>query len=268
MKNTDKHRDDARRSGRDDRYDDDNRRLQFLSDVSDYKVASDDPDVRGWAVVDDHDNTVGKVDNLLVDTTREKVRYLDVELDNNNLSDNYEPFKSDDPSGVHEFQKDGEYHMIVPIGLARLDTSNKRVISEDINRRTIEHGHMHHKGEHITPDFERQVVTSLRGESSATMESKERGRVDPADKRADTEQKPISRKDPGSQQKPESGERNREHGLPDGDTVENREMRRPTSEDDRRLSKEADRDRDRTGDNDDDFYENEYFDDRRFYGRK
>lgn len=48
---------------------------------SGYKVAEGDPDVRGWDVMDRDGNRIGEVDDLLVDTTALKVRYLEVRLD-------------------------------------------------------------------------------------------------------------------------------------------------------------------------------------------
>ena len=42
------------------------RNLYYLEELSDYKVADSDKDVRGWEVKDIDGRTVGKVDNLLV----------------------------------------------------------------------------------------------------------------------------------------------------------------------------------------------------------
>lgn len=157
----------------------DKKRLHFLDDLSDYKVASDDPDVRGWTVVDVNDRPVGKVDNLLVDMKREKVRYLDVDLDEDIINEHHEPYASSDSSGVHEYRRrDGDTHMIVPIGLARVDSSNKRVISDEINRNILEEGHLHRRGQPISPDHERKIITSVRdnrsGYKSSSTESSER----------------------------------------------------------------------------------------------
>jgi hypothetical protein len=44
-------------------------------------LASDDPDVRGWAVLGDDGNRIGDVDDLLVDAEARKVRFLIVSLD-------------------------------------------------------------------------------------------------------------------------------------------------------------------------------------------
>src|SRR3954454_23999679 len=44
-------------------------------------LASDDPDVRGWAVLGDDGNRIGDVDDLLVDAEARKVRFLIVALD-------------------------------------------------------------------------------------------------------------------------------------------------------------------------------------------
>lgn len=77
---------------RDDRYDTgtmesiDTSNLMPLSRMSDFKVADGDQDVRGWKVVARDGDTIGKVDDLLIDTTARRVRYLGVDLDRGLLS--------------------------------------------------------------------------------------------------------------------------------------------------------------------------------------
>jgi len=52
--------------------------LRRLSDA-DFEVAKDEPDVRGWTVVDRAGEACGEVEDLIVDTSAMKVRYLQVE---------------------------------------------------------------------------------------------------------------------------------------------------------------------------------------------
>src|SRR3954452_9551470 len=51
-----------------------------LKELKDYKVASDDPDVRGWKVLGRDGRKIGDVHDLLGDTAAMGVRYLAVEL--------------------------------------------------------------------------------------------------------------------------------------------------------------------------------------------
>lgn len=55
--------------------------LKPLSRLDDFKVAEHDQDVRGWDVVARDGKKIGKVDDLLVDTSMRKVRYLGVDMD-------------------------------------------------------------------------------------------------------------------------------------------------------------------------------------------
>ena len=77
---------------RDDRYDTgtmesiDTANLMPLSRMSDFKVSDNDQDIRGWKVVARDGDTIGKVDELLIDTTTNRVRYLGVDLDRGLLS--------------------------------------------------------------------------------------------------------------------------------------------------------------------------------------
>lgn len=241
------------------------RNLFFLDEMSDYKVANDDPDVRGWNVVDENNQRVGKIDNLLVDKRAEKVRYLDVEIDENLIKEGHDAYAHGKSSGVHEYEnREGEVHMVIPIGLARIDSDNKTVISDKINRHTIESGHLHRKGEHITPDHERRVVTaldsvesgrhtsentsgSMRPGEARTAEDKnewvkyenpesdrpsEYGKSDPSD---ETERRDYTRSESKETGRfPESNASKRTES-----DIRNREMRRPESSGDTNLSQEA-----------------------------
>jgi uncharacterized protein (TIGR02271 family) len=50
--------------------------LTALSDVKNYKVAEDDPDVRGWDVVTTSGERVGSIRDLLIDRSRMKAEYF------------------------------------------------------------------------------------------------------------------------------------------------------------------------------------------------
>jgi len=54
--------------------------LTRLSKTSDYQVAPNETDVRGWTVVGGDGKSIGKVDDLLVDPARMKVAQLDVDI--------------------------------------------------------------------------------------------------------------------------------------------------------------------------------------------
>jgi uncharacterized protein (TIGR02271 family) len=81
-----------------------------LDDLDDFTVADGDPDVRGWDVRTADGRKAGKVDDLVVDTNAMQVRYLDVELDRDELS------------------LDNDRHVLVPIANARLDDDNDDVL--------------------------------------------------------------------------------------------------------------------------------------------
>lgn len=87
-----------------------------LKELKDYKVASDDPDVRGWKVLGRDGRKIGDVHDLLVDTAAMRVRYLDVELDRDLLG-NLPPV----PGVAHTGALMEHRHVLVPIGTARLD---------------------------------------------------------------------------------------------------------------------------------------------------
>nr|WP_294894958.1 hypothetical protein [uncultured Pedobacter sp.] len=59
---------------------DENKDLYYLHDLSDYKIASDYPDFRGWKLQDTAHREIGTVDGLLVSKSAERVVYLDIEV--------------------------------------------------------------------------------------------------------------------------------------------------------------------------------------------
>jgi photosynthetic reaction center H subunit len=85
-------------------------RLIRLEDMSGYRVADDDPDVRGWAVKTRDGTTIGKVNTLIIDTNELKARYVEVDLDRDSLR-------------LTESRR-----ITLPIGKARIDDSNDVVM--------------------------------------------------------------------------------------------------------------------------------------------
>lgn len=55
--------------------------MRPLSELPDFKVEPGDPDPRDWTVVSLQGQRLGKVDDLIIDETARKVRYLVVDLD-------------------------------------------------------------------------------------------------------------------------------------------------------------------------------------------
>lgn len=53
-------------------------RYARLSELDDYRVSDHDPDPRGWSVIGRDGATIGRVEDLIVDTDAMKVRYLDI----------------------------------------------------------------------------------------------------------------------------------------------------------------------------------------------
>jgi sporulation protein YlmC with PRC-barrel domain len=85
-----------------------------LSRLPDYGVKRDEPDPRGWTVVNRGGRKVGQVKDLLVDTERMTARYLDIELDTK-LFD----WQGEDP------------RVLVPV--ARAYVNGKHLVVEDLS---------------------------------------------------------------------------------------------------------------------------------------
>ncbi|HSJ30259.1 MAG TPA: PRC-barrel domain-containing protein [Longimicrobiales bacterium] len=80
--------------------------LNRLSYLTGWKVASGEPDIRGWPLVLAGDGTRVEVMDLIVDTAAERVRYVVVPL------------------------PDGDGARLIPVGFLRVDTDAKKVVAE------------------------------------------------------------------------------------------------------------------------------------------
>ena len=117
----------------------DNRHLYRLNELKDYKVASDDPDVRGWEILDRDNQKFGTIKELIVDPEKKKARYLDVE-----------------PSGDFSSRK-GDERLLIPIGVARLDKDHNNAIVNVIDKDALT-SYPLYSGDAVTRDYEVEVV--------------------------------------------------------------------------------------------------------------
>lgn len=147
---------------------DNNKDLYYLEELPDYKVASDDPDVRGWDVVDADNRTIGKVTNLLVSKKYERVIYLDVEVDRSLLEachDTHQPPPSGE--GVHGvMDKNGEDHLIVPVGMVSLDEERSKVLTGQIGFTTFARARRFHEGAAIEREYELLLLRLYTGDDT------------------------------------------------------------------------------------------------------
>lgn len=135
--------------------------LYYLEELSNYKVADSDKDVRGWKVNDASGKLIGEVDNLLVNKNTERVVYLDVEVDESIIAANYKPYSAKAKDGIHDFiNEDGESHIIIPIGMATLDLENKIVSTNKINYENFAETKRFKKGTPIYRDYEIDILDS------------------------------------------------------------------------------------------------------------
>lgn len=141
--------------------------LFYLDELSDYKVAENYNDVRGWDVKDANDRIIGKVDHLLVNKTAERVVYLDVEVDPTLIEDGYNAYQDRVSDGVHGFlNKEGENHLIIPIGMAVFDEKNKIVNSNQIDSSTFAKTKRFKNRDDIDFRYELSVIRHYRGDNT------------------------------------------------------------------------------------------------------
>ena len=146
---------------------DKNKNLYNLDELSGYKVSENYNDVRAWNVEDADNRVIGKVDHLLVNKTAERVVYLDVEVDTTLIEEGHETYQNRVSSGVHEFiNKEGEDHLIIPVGMVLIDEKNKLVNTNQIDRSTFTQAKRFRKGDDIDFAYELNLLRHFRRDNT------------------------------------------------------------------------------------------------------
>ena len=122
--------------------------LRRLCDLTDFEVADDNPDVRGWTVRGGDGQGLGTVFELIVDPAALKVRYLDVELDSR--------FK------INEH----ESHILLPIGVASVDAEGDNVFVPALDASTVL-DYPPYSEIQITREYEQAMLRALGIEQAA-----------------------------------------------------------------------------------------------------
>lgn len=135
--------------------------LYNLDELSDYKVADGYQNVKGWEVKDIDNRVIGKVDNLLVNKEAQRVVYLDIEVDKTIIDAHHDPYKGKSGDDINQFiNKDGENHLILPIGLVEVNEDPDYVYTNRINHQTFAGTKRYRKGDTINRNYENQVLDS------------------------------------------------------------------------------------------------------------
>jgi sporulation protein YlmC with PRC-barrel domain len=123
------------------------RRLQEL-DRSDFEIVNEEPDIRGWDVKTAQGEKIGEVEELIIDAQEKKVRYMVVDLDDNELKLNHRK-------------------ILLPIGLAELHEHDDDVLIPRVSWEQLEDLPAYDR-DHLTADVERNICSVLDRKTSST----------------------------------------------------------------------------------------------------
>jgi len=98
--------------------------LRRLRDLPSFKMAPDNPDVRGWTVRGSDGQPLGVVDELLVDPVGQTVRYLNVQL-------------TPDLPGVPAPGSHADHHVLLPLAAVHLDAEASNVFVTALSQQNI-----------------------------------------------------------------------------------------------------------------------------------
>jgi sporulation protein YlmC with PRC-barrel domain len=116
------------------------RRLQEL-DRSDFEIVKGEPDIRGWDVKNTNGQKIGEVEELILDAKEKKVRYMVVDLDDNQLKLNHRK-------------------VLLPIGLAELDKKDDDVLIPSVSPEQFNELPVYDRNQ-LTADVERRIFSTL-----------------------------------------------------------------------------------------------------------
>ena len=128
------------------------RRLQEM-DRSDFEIVKGEPDIRGWDVKNSTGQKIGEVEELIVDAQQKKVRYMVVDLDDNEL-------------------KLDHRKVLIPIGLAQLDQKDDDVILPNVQAEHFRSLPDYDKN-NLGPEVERRICSTLGRTSASTSSANE-----------------------------------------------------------------------------------------------
>ena len=138
------------------------RNLYRLNELSDYKIASNYSDVRGWKIVDADNRTIGTIDNLWVNKDMKRVVYLDVNVDKGLIEDSrnevHDAIARD--NGKEFIYKDGDSHIIIPIGSVSINKDTKIVMANGIGYNTFRNTSRYNQQHDFDRNYERRVLNS------------------------------------------------------------------------------------------------------------
>jgi hypothetical protein len=144
------------------------RNLYRLDELSDYKIASNYSDVRGWKIVDADNRTIGTIDNLWVNKDMKRVVYLDVKADKTLIEDSrnevHEAIAKD--NGREFIYKDGDSHVIIPIGSVSINKDTKTVMANSIGYDTFRNTSRYNSQHNFDREYERRVMKSYYPENN------------------------------------------------------------------------------------------------------
>ncbi len=148
--------------------------LYRLDELSDYKIASNYSDVRGWKIVDADNHTIGKIDNLWVNKDMQRVVYLDVKLDKGLIDDDNRNEVHDviaNDNGKEFIYKEGDSHIIIPIGSVNINKDTKIVMANNIGYDTFRNTSRYNRPDNFDRDYERRVMKSYYPENDPGSDS-------------------------------------------------------------------------------------------------
>ena len=118
-------------------------KLVPLSELKDFEVAEGQPDIRGWAVLNAAKERIGTVNELIVDSERLLVRYLNIKLSPEILP-----------------QPETQRHVLVPVGSVTLSSDLDEVRLPALTTQQVLGFVPYHGGE-ITRQYELELLGHL-----------------------------------------------------------------------------------------------------------
>ncbi|HET8838133.1 MAG TPA: photosystem reaction center subunit H [Flavobacteriaceae bacterium] len=145
-----------------------NKYLYYPNELTGFELESEMPDMRGWEVKDRDRKTIGKVDDFLVNKEMEQIVYLDIKVDDSILLDE----KSVVADRKEFINKEGEDHLLLPVGLVSIDEAHDEIITDEIGYQVFANAKRRKKEAPIDRDYEEVLLDSYQTESEPLIENR------------------------------------------------------------------------------------------------
>lgn len=146
--------------------------LTYLEDLPKAEVAAKDVDVRNFEVSTESGVILGKVSDLVVNTSEKKVKYVELNMDKI-LSNADSPILAQ-IDGEDIFRKSyvpGDHYTLVPVGIVDVHEEQEQITIPDNLAKNVFSARQHRRKSTITSEYEANIVDKYSNSEEVNLQN-------------------------------------------------------------------------------------------------